>query len=111
MFLEKYNLKRKNNFSFSFFFEPKGLIVLFTFVGIVLLSAQLLIANKLATDGEDLSKKEQLTLVIMEENNELTNDLVTLGSLNTIAQKAEETGLVKVNKVEVITQVPFALVP
>lgn len=103
--------RKKLRFSLSNFIRPRSLLILFSAVGAILLLAQLLIANKLATDGEKVSKIEELTLLLEEEDVNLANQVVTLGSLNQIAKRAQELGLVKVNRVEVITPIPVAYAP
>lgn len=102
---------RKFRFSFSSLIQPLGLLVVFSVVGTLLLLAQLLIANKLATDGEKVSEIEGLTQHLEDENIYLANQVVMLGSLNQIAERARDSGLVKVSRVEVITPIPVAYAP
>ena len=110
MFLEKYRLNKKTRrFSLSHLIRPSGLVLIFTLVGFFMLSAQLLIANKLATDGETLSKKELLTLELIEENEKLMGTLTSISSLKTVNIRAKELGLVKVDRVEIYAPVPLSL--
>ena len=103
--------KREFKLSLTHVLSPLGLVVMFSLLGLVLLTGQLLIANKLATDGETLNNLERETFQINEENVLLQNQLVALGSLQRINEKAQSLGLVKVSKVEVITPIPYAYAP
>lgn len=106
------NLRRKKfRFTFSFFIQPVGLIFSFVILTIGLLFGQLLIANKLATDGESVSKKELMITRLAQENTDLENQIASLGSLSSLKDRAQSLGMIKVSKIEVISQTPYAFVP
>lgn len=111
MLVSRYYLSRKTRVSIGYFFHPVGLIVLFSLAFIILLIAQLIIANKLATDGEKLTKVESEREVLEAENYLLFNKVLSLGSLNQINNRAISLGLIKINKVEVVSPIPYAYVP
>ena len=108
---ENYYLRRKTKISFGRLVKPAGLIAIFSVTSILLLISQMILANKLATDGENIKRMEIATQKTLEENSFLENKLLHLGSLNQINERAKTLGLIKVDKIDVITAVPYAFVP
>ena len=108
---ENYYLRRKTKISFGRLVKPTGLIAIFSVTSILLLISQMILANKLATDGENIKRMEIATQKTLEENSFLENQLLHLGSLNQINERAKTLGLIKVDKIDVITAVPYAFVP
>lgn len=111
MIVNRYYLSRKTRITAGLLLHPAGLVMLFSICFMILLIAQLLIANKLATDGEKLTQIERDSLALVEENYLLDNKIFGLGSLTNINQRAVQLGLVKVSKVELVTPIPYAYLP
>ncbi|OGY29016.1 MAG: hypothetical protein A3F33_00825 [Candidatus Woykebacteria bacterium RIFCSPHIGHO2_12_FULL_43_10] len=111
MLVNRYYLSRKTRVSISALIQPVGLVVLFSLAFMILLIAQLIIANKLATDGERLTEIALETVLLDQENYLLTNKVLSLGSLDQINIRALSLGLIKISKVEVVSPIPYAYVP
>jgi cell division protein FtsL len=87
-----------------------GLVRLISFWVIALIIAQLVIAHRLATKGEELRQLESQCQRLELANSGLMTEVSKIGSLSRINQEAQELGLVKVSQVMHFSpQVPVAL--
>lgn len=107
--IQKRSLRAVATKSSSFLVYPK-LVVLFAILTFVLLLSRIYFSNQLAVSGARISYAENKASQLVKENYELENQIGTKSSLSYIEAKAKETGMVKIDKVEVLRQTqPVAL--
>jgi hypothetical protein len=85
----------------GFFAYPKLVTALFLLT-VALLTTRIYFSNQLAISGERVSIHERKIEELKEENAQLENQLSQKSSLSYIESKANEIGLIKTGKVELI---------
>lgn len=79
------------------------ILIIFT-----LLLIQVIVANRLTSDGITLNRLESEGGAISEENQLLEREIATSSSLTKIAVKAEEAGFTKAQPLFLVPEVPVA---
>lgn len=70
---------------------------------------QVVLSNQLATAGEKLTRIDEEIKALEEENELLKKEIAVSSSLNTISEKAEKIGLIKIESFIYLGEEPFAL--
>lgn len=92
-----------------FFLYPK-IITFLMLVTLGLITVRIYYSNQLALSGAKVSYIQNKVVELKKENADLENVISQKSSLSFIETKAQELGMVKVNKVEVIKPIaPVAL--
>ena len=68
------------------------LFILTSIIVIVLFSMQLIVSNRLATMGAELSAMQKETTGLQQENEKLQHTIASRSSLMTISKEAEQLG-------------------
>lgn len=96
--------KKSNN-------KPKKPLNIILIVLVVLLSlVQILLSNRIATEGRHLKDLEEEMVKVQEDNSQLELEIVSNGRLHQLAEKAKSLGFIKNPPIINLTsQVPVAL--
>lgn len=85
----------------SFFVYPK-LVTFMLLLTLLLLLSRIYFSNQLAVSGVQVSYYETKASQLQQENYQIENEISKKTSMSYINTKAQEAGMVKVNKLEVI---------
>ena len=96
--ISDFKSKKKSDFNLVGKIRLKFLVAS-TLIIAVLLFAQLVFANNLATDGQKLSQIEKQIQKLAAENTTMKMQIAQASSLNSLSKKATELGFSKPSKI------------